>query len=87
VDPETGHLTSVPPAGVPALELSAQEIEMLSRSTEGLVLRRSANGAVTVDLGGRFRQLSVATIAADGTVQKHCVDSVPTPAPAVGGLP
>jgi hypothetical protein len=87
VDPETGDLTSVPPAGAPALELSEQEIEMLSRSTEGLVQRRSANGAVTVDLGGRFRQLTVATIAADGTLEKHCVESARTGAPAVGGLP
>jgi hypothetical protein len=87
IDPETGSLTSVPPDGVPALELSAEEIEMLSRSTEGLAVRRSANGAVSVELGNRFRHLSVATLAADGKLETHCVDSVRTGTPDAGVLP
>ena len=79
LDPETGRVTTEPPAGVQALELGPRELEMLSRSTDGLSVRRSIGRAVTVDLGGRFRHLSVATIGADGTLRAHCADTIADP--------
>ncbi len=76
LDPVTGRITAEPPTGVQALELGPRELEMLSRSTDGLAVRRSIGGAVTVDLGGRFRHLSVATIDTHGTLRSHCTDTV-----------
>lgn len=47
----------------------------LSRSTEGLVFQRSPGGGVVVDLQGRFQNVSVARIGADGEIRTGCVGS------------
>lgn len=47
----------------------------LSRSSEGLVFRRSPGGGVVVDLQGRFQNISVARIGADGEIRTGCVAS------------
>lgn len=47
----------------------------LSRSSEGLVFQRAPNGTVSVDLQGRFQNVSVARIDADGEIRTGCVTS------------
>jgi len=47
----------------------------LSRSSEGLVFQRSPGGGVVVDLQGRFQNISVARIDADGEIRMGCADS------------
>lgn len=69
-DPESGRLGRSPGG---ALALSPEEQRMLSRSTEGLTSRVLPNGAVALDLQGRFMNLSVATRNADGTISMNCV--------------
>jgi len=73
IDPRTGALVAEPPPGVEALELGMQELNMLSRSAAALPIRRSAHGGMSVDLQGRFRHMTVATIDEDGAIDSHCV--------------
>jgi len=47
----------------------------LSRSSEGLVFQRSPGGGVVVDLQGRFQNVSVAHIDADGEIRTGCTVS------------
>ena len=47
----------------------------LSRSTEGLVFQRAPDGTISVDLQGRFQNVSVARIDADGEIRTGCVSS------------
>jgi len=47
----------------------------LSRSSEELVFRRAPDGTVSVDLQGRFQNVSVARIDADGEIRTGCVAS------------
>lgn len=49
--------------------------EMLSHSTEGLVEVKREDGSVSVDLQGRFQNVIVAAVEADGTVTHACVDN------------
>ncbi len=46
---------------------------MVNRSAEGLTERTLANGAVAMDLQGRFRSVAVAPLDADGKVDFDCV--------------
>lgn len=66
VDPPAGQgaSTAGPIAGDAAL----------TRSTEGLVVERLPDGSRRVDLRGRFRSYSVASLAADGTIKLACAD-------------
>lgn len=68
LDPTTGRLTETPPPGAEVLTLSPEELNMLSTSHEGLVERPLPGGGYAVDLKGRFRHVTVATLAPDGTV-------------------
>lgn len=47
----------------------------LSRSSEGLVFQRGPDGTISVDLQGRFQNVSVARIDADGEIRTGCVAS------------
>lgn len=70
LDPETGTLL---PGAPPSSEFKAPELElMLSRSTDGLVEEKLANGAVRVNLQGRFQSASVAHIDENGQVHTRC---------------
>lgn len=48
----------------------------VNQSTEGLQVKRTANGALYVDLQGRFENLALAKIGADGKVQSECVNNL-----------
>jgi hypothetical protein len=46
-----------------------------NKSTDGLVQVQLANGAVEMDLQGRFQDVAVARKNDDGTISQACVDS------------
>jgi hypothetical protein len=75
IDPETGELAmGMVPAGEEALDADTQNA--LRRDSEGLVQVRHADGSVSMDLQGRFQNVSVARKNADGTVTV-CADNAP----------
>lgn len=63
--------------------LTAQEAQklanglapMLDDSADGLVQVRHADGSVSMDLQGRFQNVTVARVSADGTIDQSCVDN------------
>ena len=60
-DPVTGQIEIAPGSGMPVRSLSPREQNMLSRSDEGLQPTVLANGAVTVNLRGRFQSMATAS--------------------------
>lgn len=58
----------------PPLKLMAAEELAISRSTLDLVPFRLANGAVRLDLRGRFQEFALVSVGADGKLSFHCVD-------------
>ena len=77
-DPQTGRLGPLP-AGVvpPGLQ------RMLSRSDKGLKSRTLPSGGVAIDLQGRYRNMSMATVGSDGQATVNCAI---TPAEAAAVL-
>lgn len=63
--------------------LSAEEAQklanglapMLDDSADGLVQVKHADGSVSMDLRGRFQNVTVARVTADGTIEQSCVDN------------
>ena len=47
----------------------------LSRSHEGLEATRAPDGTLTLDLKGRFQNVTTATIGDDGSIETHCAHS------------
>ena len=66
INPETGGVDVS--HGPSNLELDAQILQSLRRDSEGLVQVYHPNGAVSVNLQGRFMNLSVARIDKNGKV-------------------
>lgn len=58
-----------------AQKLAAGVKQMVNQSTEGLVQVRHADGSVSMDLEGRFQNVTVARINKDGSVSQSCVDN------------
>jgi len=75
VDPQTGQL--VAPSREQLQQLSAMEQHMLSRSDVGLVQHRLANGAVLLDLDGRFQEFVNVRIGPGGKKTYSCLDNAP----------
>ena len=48
---------------------------MLDNATDGLTQVRHADGSVSMDLEGRFQNVTVARVNSDGTVDQSCVDN------------
>ena len=48
---------------------------MLDNATDGLVQVRHPDGSVSMDLHGRFQNVTVAKVNDDGTVEQGCVDN------------
>jgi hypothetical protein len=69
-DPATGKTLVAPAPGIPVHTLSAREQNMLSRSDEGLQSTVLANGAVAVDLRGRFQSMVTASSDSGGNQLK-----------------
>ena len=70
-DPQTGRL-GPPPAGMQPPGLSVAEQRMLNRSDAGLQQRALPGGGVAVDLQGRYQNMAVATVGADGKAAVNC---------------
>jgi len=74
-DPTTGKI-GPPPAGFQPPGLSIAEQQMLNRSDHGLRERTLLNGAVELDLQGRFRSMTLATTDKDGKPEVNCMHTV-----------
>jgi hypothetical protein len=72
VDPQTGQIKPLTPAE--AQQLADGLKTMLNKSTEGLVPEKHADGSVSIDLQGRFQNVAMARVNADGTLEESCVD-------------
>ena len=75
VDSQTGKIK--PLSAQEAQELAQGLKTMLekNKSSEGLVEEHNADGSISVDLQGRFQNVTVARENEDGTVSTSCVDN------------
>ena len=58
-----------------AQRLAAGLKRLVNQSTEGLVQTQHSNGLVSVDLQGRFQNVTVARVNKDRSVSQSCVDN------------
>ena len=73
VNPQTGQIQPLSPQE--AQQLADGLKGMLNRSTDGLVAVTEADGSLSMDLQGRFQNVTVARINQDGSVSQSCVDN------------
>ena len=74
LDRETGETR--PLTGAEAQKLADGLKKLVNQSTEGLVQVRQADGTVSMDLQGRFQNVLLARIEANGALVQGCVDSI-----------
>lgn len=74
IDKQTGQTRPLTPQEA---QMLAEGIKQLvNQSTEGLVEVRHANGGVSMNLQGRFQNVSLAKKEADGTITQACVNDL-----------
>lgn len=73
VNSQTGQIKALTPEE--AQKLAAGLKQMVNQSTEGLVQVRHSDGSVSMDLEGRFQNVTVARVNKDGTFSQSCVDN------------
>ena len=73
VDGQTGQIKALTPEE--AQRLAAGLKQMINQSTEGLEQVHHADGSVSMDLEGRFQNVSVAKVNEDGSITQSCVDN------------
>lgn len=73
VNSQTGQIKRLTPEE--ARKLAAGLKQMVNQSTDGLVQVRHADGSVSMDLEGRFQNVTVARVNKDGSVSQSCVDN------------
>lgn len=73
VDSQTGQIQPLSPQE--AKQLADGLKGMLNRSTDGLVPVTEADGSLSMDLQGRFQNVTVARINQDGSISESCVDN------------
>ena len=73
VDPQTGQIKPLSPQE--AQQLAEQLKGMFNKSTDDLEVVREADGSLSMDLQGRFQNVTVARTNADGSVTQSCVDN------------
>jgi len=83
VDGQTGEIKPLTPQE--AQQLAGGLRGMLNKSTEGLVQVQHADGSVSMDLDGRFKNVMLAKINEDGSLSQSCVDD-PQAAAAFFGI-
>ena len=83
VDSQTGEIQKLTPEE--AAKLAAELKPMLNKSSEGLVEVQHPDGSLSMDLEGRFQNVTVARINKDGSVSQSCVDN-PRAAAAFFGI-
>lgn len=72
VDPQTGQVKSLTPEE--ASRLADGMKRMLNKSSDGLVKVQNPDGSVSMDLQGRYQNVTVARRESDGTVTQSCID-------------
>ncbi len=83
VDRETGQMK---PLNAQETEKLAQALKkMVNQSTDALAQVKHSDGSVSMELDGRFQNVTVARVNNDGTVSKSCVDN-PRAAAAFFGI-
>ena len=83
VDAQTGKIKPLTPEE--AQQLADGLKTMLNKSTEGLEEVKHADGSVSMDLKGRFQNVTVARVNEDGSVEQECIDE-PEQAAAFFGI-
>jgi hypothetical protein len=73
VNSRTGQIKALTPEE--ARKLAAGLNQMVNQSTEGLVQVQHDDGSVSMDLEGRFQNVTVARVNKDGSVSQSCVDN------------
>jgi hypothetical protein len=73
VDGQTGEIQRLSPED--ASKLAAGLKPMLNKSTEGLIEVQHPDGSKSMNLEGRFQNVTVARINRDGSVSTSCVDN------------
>jgi Na+-translocating ferredoxin:NAD+ oxidoreductase RnfG subunit len=73
VDSQTGQIQELTPEE--AQRLAAGLKPMLNRSSDGLVTVQHPDGSMSMDLQGRFQNVTVARVNKDGTVSQSCVNN------------
>jgi hypothetical protein len=73
VDGQTGQIK--PLTQEETQKLAAGLGQLVNQSTEGLEQVHHEDGSVSMDLKGRFQNVTVARINEDGTVTESCVDN------------
>ena len=74
VDPDTGNTRK--PTDAESQQLAQELKAIVNDSHEGLTPVELPNGAVAIDLEGRFMNVSVATIAGDGKLSLGCASTL-----------
>jgi hypothetical protein len=73
VDSQTGKIQPLTPEE--AKKLAEGLKPMLNKSSEGLVEEHHPDGSLSMDLEGRFQNVTVARINKDGSVSQSCVNN------------
>ena len=73
VDGQTGEIQPLTPQD--AEKMAAGLATMVNQSSEGLVQVQHSDGSVSMDLEGRFQNVTVARVNKDGSVTQSCVDN------------
>ena len=85
VDSQTGQVKPLSPEDARKLADGLKGMLNKNKSSEGLVEEHHHDGSVSVDLQGRFQNVTVARVNKDGTVTTSCVDN-PRAAAAFFGI-
>ena len=75
VDSQTGKIKPLTPQEAQELAQGLKTMLDKNKSSEGLVEEHHADGSVSIDLQGRFQNVTVARENEDGTVTTSCVDT------------
>ena len=73
IDTQSGEVKPLTPEE--ARKLADGLAPLLDDSADGLVQVKHADGSVSMDLQGRFQNVTVARVTADGTIEQSCVDN------------
>lgn len=85
IDSQTGEMKPLLPEDAKKLADGLKDMLNKNKSSEGLVEEHHHDGSVSVDLQGRFQNVTVARVNKDGTVTTSCVDN-PRAAAAFFGI-
>lgn len=73
IDTQSGEIKPLTPEE--AQRLANDLAPMLDNGTDGLTQVKHADGSVSMDLEGRFQNVTVARVTEDGAIEQSCVDN------------